>query len=146
MKSMENKVPKVFLDTNILIDYLVFRGDEAMAAEYLFECSLNGAIDLHIAAHSLTNIFYILRKDCSAEERQQIVFNLCALCNVGSISSERIEKAVSSGYTADLEDALQIQCAVDSGCDYFVTRDFEFFENSPVKTVLPHSLIQELSL
>ena len=146
MKSMENKVPKVFLDTNILIDYLLFRGDEAMSAEYLFECSLNEDIDLHIAAHSLTNIFYVLRKECSAEERRQIILNLCSLCRVESVSDEKIEKAITAGFTGDLEDALQIQCAVDSGCDYFVTRDLELFEKSPVRTVLPHSLIQELSL
>lgn len=143
---MANKRPKVFLDTNILIDYLLFRGDEALAAEYLFESSLNGLLDIHIAAHSLTNSYYILRKEYSAAERNQIILNLCALCKVLPVSGENIEKAITAGLSTDVEDALQIQCAVDSNCDYFITRDSDFFSECPVRTLLPHELIAELSL
>ena len=46
----------------------------------------------------------------------------------------------------DLEDALQIQCAVDCGADHLVTRDAGGFGKSPVKAIAPHSLIHELGL
>lgn len=143
---MADKRPKVFLDTNILIDYLLFRGDEALAAEYLFESSLNGLLDIHIAAHSLTNSYHILRKEYSAAEWNQIILNLCALCKVLPVSGENIEKAITAGFSTDLEDSLQIQCAVDSNCDYFVTCDSNLLSECPVRTVLPHELIAELSL
>lgn len=146
MKNTADKTPFVFLDTNILIDYVLFRGDEALAAEYIFECSMNGDIDLYIAAHSLTDMFYILRKEYSSSERKMIIRNLCALCRVVPISAENIEKAVLAGFSDDLEDSIQIQCAVESGCDYLVTRDAELFSESPVRVVLPHELIRELSL
>ena len=143
---MADNTPKVFLDTNILIDYLLFRGEEALAAEYLFDSSLNGMIDIHIAAHSLTNIYYILRKEYSVAERNQIILNLCALCEVQPVSGGNIEKAITAGLATDVEDALQIQCAVDSNCEFFVTRDSELFAECPVRTLLPHELIRELSL
>ena len=146
MKNTADKAPRVFLDTNILMDYILFRGDEALAAEYIFDSSLDLKLSLHIAAHSLTNIFYALRKEFSVAERNQVVQLLCALCDVRPVSSENIIKAIDSGYTTNLEDALQIQCAVESDCDYFVTRDHDLFEKCPVRTLLPHELIRELSL
>ena len=146
MKSTADNIPKVFLDTNILMDYILFRGEEAPAAEYIFDSSLDLKLTLFIAAHSLTNIFYALRKSFSVAERNQIILNFCALCTVQAVSSENIIKAIDSGYTSDLEDALQIQCAIESDCDYFITRDQELFESCPVRTLLPHELIHELSL
>ena len=146
MKSTADNIPKVFLDTNILMDYILFRGEEAPAAEYIFDSSLDLKLTLFIAAHSLTNIFYALRKSFSVAERNQIILNLCALCTVQAVSSENIIKAIDSGYTSDLEDALQIQCAIESDCDYFITRDHELFEKCPVRTLLPHELVRELSL
>lgn len=146
MKNTADNIPKVFLDTNILMDYILFRGDEAPAAEYIFDSSLDLKLTLFIAAHSLTNIFYALRKSFSVAERNLIIRNLCALCTVQTVSAENIIKAIDSGYTSDLEDALQIQCAIESDCDYFITRDQELFESCPVRTLLPHELIHELSL
>ena len=146
MKDMADNIPRVFLDTNILMDYVLFRTDEALAIEHIFDSSMDLRLSLHIAAHSLTNLFYVLRKEFTAAERNMIVLNLRALCKVAPVSGEKIEKAIASGYSSDLEDALQIQGAVESDCDYFITRDHELFEKCPVRTLLPHELIRELSL
>jgi replication initiation and membrane attachment protein DnaB len=37
MKSTANNIPRVFLDTNVLLDYILFRNDESLAAEYVFD-------------------------------------------------------------------------------------------------------------
>ncbi len=145
-KSRKATAPRVFLDTNILLDYLYFRGEEALAAEYIFNVCANDSIECFIAAHSLTNLFYITRKDFSDAARKQIILNFCAMCHVQEISSDTVEKAIANGYSDDLEDALQIQCAVDCGADHLVTRDAGGFGKSPVKAIAPHSLIHELGL
>ena len=146
MKDTADNIPRVFLDTNILMDYVLFRTDEALAIEHIFDSSMDLKLSLHIAAHSLTNLFYVLRKEFTAAERNIIVLNLRALCKVAPVSGENIEKAIASGYSSDLEDALQILCAIESDCDYFITQDHELFEKCPVRTMLPHELIRELSL
>ena len=146
MKNMDTNAPHVFVDTNILLDYLLFRGDEAMAASYLVDSHLEGQIKIHVAAHSLTNAYFILRKEYSNAERNFIIRNLCGILEIQPISGKNMDKAISHKYCPDLEDALQIQCAVESGCYYLVTRDKELFKNCPVKTLLPHELIRELSL
>lgn len=146
MKNTANNIPKVFLDTNILLDYILFRNDESLATEFIIDASLDLKVSLYIAAHSLTDIFYVLRKEFPVAERKQVISLLCSICNVVSISSDNITKAIDSGWTDDFEDALQIQCAVESDCDYFVTRDLELFKGSPVPAVLPHELVSGLSL
>ena len=146
MKNTDKKIPHLFLDTNILIDYLLFRGHEAAAIEHIFDASLEGEVKLSIAAHSLTNIYYSLRKEYAHDERKQLILNLSALCNVIEITKNSIEAAIKESYSEDLEDSLQIKCAVEAECDYFITRDFDLFENCPVRTVLPHELITELAI
>jgi predicted nucleic acid-binding protein len=88
----------------------------------------------------------VLGKEFPVAERKQVISLLCSICNIVSISSENITKAIDSGITDDLEDALQIQCAVESDCDYFVTRDLELFKGSPIPAVLPHDLVEKLAL
>ena len=142
----DKKVPRVFLDTNIILDYLYFRGKEALAAEYILDACIHGDIECWIAAHSLCNIFYIIRKDFSDEERTSIILNLCAICRTQPVSGKTIEDAISAGFSPDLEDALQMECATECGADYLLTRDEKGFTGSPVTVILPHELIHELEL
>lgn len=139
-------LPRVFLDTNILLDYLLFRSERTLAVEYLFNVCRQDTIECYIAAHSLTNLFYIMRTDLSAAKRTQIVLNFADMCHVQEISSETIARAAAGTYSDDLEDALQIQCAVDCKADYILTRDTEGFNKCPIKVLAPHSLIHELNL
>lgn len=141
-----NILPRVFLDTNILLDYLSFRSEEALAVEYLMNVYRQRSIECCIAAHSLPDIFYILRKDFTTADRRQIVLNFCGMCHVQEVSGETIERAIAGAYTDDLEDALQIQCAVDSKSDYILTRDISGFAGSPIKVYTPHVFIHELEL
>lgn len=147
MKDMaRNKRPKVFLDTNVLLDYQTGRSNEVGAMETIFEASLDNVLELCIAAHSLCNLFYIIRKDYSVKERRQIVLNYCALCTVISVDSERIEKAIKNNYSDDLEDALQIQCSLDGKCDYMLSRDAELLAQTHIRTMLPHEVLSELGI
>ena len=57
MKDTADNIPRVFLDTNILMDYVLFRTDEALAIEHIFDSSMDLRLSLHIAAHSLTNLY-----------------------------------------------------------------------------------------
>ena len=91
------------------------------------------------------HIFYII-KDYTESDRNQIILTMCDICHVQEISRDAIKQAIVAGYSGDLEDALQMQCAVDSHADFLLTRDRNGFDKSPVKALLPHELIHELKL
>lgn len=118
---------KVFLDTNILLDYILERGTNGVVAEELINDCVRGEIECCVAPHTLTNIFYILRKTHSVAERKFIIKNIIAICEVQAMDRALIEKAIDDERFEDFEDALQMACAEKWGADRLVTRDQEFF-------------------
>ncbi len=117
---------KVFLDTNILLDYILDRGVYTVRAEQIIDACLRGEIECCIAPHSLSNIFYILRKTHSVEERKFIIKNIIAICEVQSLDRQLLEKALDDDRFEDFEDAIQMACAEQWRADTFVTRDKDF--------------------
>ena len=56
-------VNKILIDTNVLIDYLLERKPFFEDAKAIILSCVDGKVKGCIAAHSIPNIFYILRKD-----------------------------------------------------------------------------------
>ena len=126
-------VNKILIDTNVLIDYLLEREPFfADAKEVILSCA-DGKIKGCIAAHSITNIFFILRKDYSAKERREVLSNLCLIFDV-----EGIDKAEFS----EFEDCLQMECAKSYGADYIVTRNVSDYTASEVKAIEPKDYLK----
>ena len=66
----------LFIDTNVLIDFLAKRDSFQSAIDKVFELILTGQAKGFVASHSITNIWYILRKDFSSEERRELLLPL----------------------------------------------------------------------
>ena len=58
---------KILIDTNILIDFLMKRPLFYDDSRKVIQLCMNKKIDGCIAAHSVMNIFYILRKDFTVD-------------------------------------------------------------------------------
>lgn len=117
---------KVFLDTNVLLDYILDRGVYTVNAEQIIDSCLRGEIECCIAPHSLSNIFYILRRTHSVAERKFIIRNLIAICEVQSMDRAIIEHALDDERFDDFDDALQMACAEAWHADSVASRDRDF--------------------
>ena len=133
---------KVLLDTNVLLDYVLDRGSVSIQAEQLFEQCVRGEIECHVAAHSVVNIFYILRKYYSVATRKMILLSLCDLCFVEDITEQMIRE-VLQGAEQDIEDHLQILCAKAAGTDYIITRDGKGFQDSSIPAISPVEFLKK---
>ena len=102
-------------------------------------------IDGCIAAHSVTNAFYILRKELSAEARRNTLKDLCKIIAVIGIDSKKLISALANDKFDDIEDCLQMECAKDFSADYIVTRNLKDFRNSEVPAILPNEFLQMLN-
>ena len=60
-----------------------------------------------MAAHSIMNIFYILRKEYTQQERRLILLNLCQILTVVGITKDNIENVLKNEEFTDMEDCLQ---------------------------------------
>ncbi len=132
---------KVLVDTNVLIDALAGREPYFEYADAILRMSAENKIEGYMAAHSIPNMFYILRKDLSVDERKEVLLNLCDILSVEGIDSEKIMASLKNRSFTDFEDCLQEQCAVAIQADYIITRNIKDFANAKVKAVEPEMFI-----
>lgn len=90
-----------------------------------------------MAAHSVPNIFYILRKSMSDRERREALKLLCQIVKIEGIDAVKIISAIDNKEFFDLEDCLQEECAMAVSADYIVTRNIKDFKNSKAPAILP---------
>ena len=133
---------RALLDTNILIDYISLRPPFTDDAQAVLKLCMEGQIEGCIAVHSVTNAFYILRKEFTADERKSTLADLCRLLTVVGIDKDKIVSALENGDFSDVEDCLQVECAKDFKADYIVTRNITDFQNSTIPAILPDEFLR----
>lgn len=127
---------KVFLDTNVVIDYLAKREPFFEDAERIFLLAENPAYELCISALSFTNIAYILRKHTSSIQLLGLIESLLELMTVLPTDRDVIEEALHAGFS-DFEDAVQHFTAKRYGADAIITRDKTGFAQSALPVFHP---------
>lgn len=128
-------VLRILVDTNVFLDYLLCREPFEQDARKIVAC---------IAAHSISNMFFILRKEFSAEERRSILTSLCQLFEVEGIDKDKIIEALSNEKFSDFEDCLQMECALAFKADYIVSRNVNDFKESKVPCLTPDKFCELL--
>lgn len=137
-------VSKILIDTNVLIDYILEREPFFDDAMRVISSCIDGSVKGYIAAHSISNMFFILRKDFTIKERREILSNLCTIFEVEGIDKTKLILALSNEEFSDFEDCLQMECAKRCGVDYIVTRNIADFTSSEIEAVLPSEYLKLL--
>lgn len=136
----------VLVDTNIFIDVLQdripFTDNSQAVIGLVTQKKIKGAV----AAHSITNLWYILRKTHSDEERRNYILSLFELFDVVSIDKNRLVAALEKSDFKDFEDCLQDECAYAINADYIITRNAKDFESSIVKALTPEAFLESVKL
>ena len=134
----------VLIDTNIFIDVLQdripFTDNSQSVVALVVQKKIKGAV----AAHSITNLWYILRKTHSDEERRNYILSLFEIFDVISIDKNRLVAALENSNFKDFEDCLQDECAYAINADYIITRNAKDFESSMVKALTPEEFLENL--
>ncbi len=123
---------RVFLDTNILIDYIQARagGDDA---KQLLMRGLDGEVRLYASFLTFANMAYILDGKADIYE---LFAMLTGFITVLPMDGDQLQAALSQR-AKDFEDMLQYQCAKVAGCDTIITgnkRHFTEFCDLPLMT------------
>ena len=135
---------KILVDTNIILDVLLKREPHIKAAQIIMTKCADREITGYLAAHSNPNIFYVLRKNYSQEERRKFIRNLCEIFRISDLNAEKIISAIDNEQFSDFEDCLQEECAVAEVVDYIVTRNPADFKKSRVKVIEPDDFVRLL--
>lgn len=130
---------KILIDTNVLLDFLACRQPFFESADRIVNFCKDGYVFGAMAAHSVPNIFYILRKYRTPSETRAMLRWLCSLIVVIGIDAEKISHALDDMDFTDFEDCLQAECAYSFQADFIVTRDKKDFRDSAIPFIAPDS-------
>ena len=123
---------RVFLDTNILIDYALGR-QNGEDAEQLLQRGNDGEVSLLASCLTFANMAYILKGKVDV---YALLGDLCRYITVLPMDNVQLQAALNRP-VRDFEDMLQYQCAKAAGCDVIVTnncKDFAEFCDMPFMT------------
>lgn len=134
----------ILVDTNVILDLLLKREPYSIAAQSIITKCAEREVIGYLAAHSIPNLFYILRKNYTQKERRKFIKNLCDIFRISDLNEEKIISAIDNEDFTDFEDCLQEECAVEAMADYIVTRNPEDYKGSRVKVILPDEFVKLL--
>lgn len=130
----------VFIDTNVLIDFLAKREPCYETAETILSMCAEKKIEGYISTHSILDTLYILRK-LPLEYRRKKILSLCKIVGVVGDDSRKIINALNNFDFSDIEDCVQFECALSVKADYIITRNIKDFVNSAVKPILSEDFL-----
>ena len=126
---------RVLFDTNIYIDAFIDRGPQSVYSSVLFVLVANKYIEAFVAPHTLSNLYYILRKEMPEDKRRELIRDICKFSEVVPVDNEIVCKALNESRISDFEDALQYACAEAIGADYICTNDSNGFKGMDIKSL-----------
>lgn len=134
----------IFLDTNVVIDFLADRRPFSLLAAKIFNYSLQGKVKVYISAVSYNNIYHILRQSLTSRETIKLLDGLCEMTEIADVTKVIIKTSLKTDFK-DFEDAIQYNCALSiNELDFIVTRDTKDFKKSTLPVLTPEEAIGSL--
>ena len=136
----------IFLDTNVIIDFLADRRPFSLNAAEIFNASLFKHVKIYVSSVSYNNIYYILRQSLTHNETVKLLEELSELTEIIDVTKAIIKKSLKSEFK-DFEDAIQYNCALTIiKMDFIITRDSKDFKKSTLPVMNPQEAISIINM
>ena len=137
----------VLLDTNVILDYFLRRGQFFSSANRIWDAHIAGEIHGSITASTLTDIYYLASKFIEDKANRYVfarqVVQACMM-QLGVHTIDHLLLKQAYAYSGnDFEDNLQIACAVYYGDQMIITRDVNGFSHSPIRAISPDQFVAQ---
>lgn len=133
---------RIFVDTNILLDVLLEREGFYYDALKIWANAELGKVEAYIAAISLNNIHYVMRRLKSETTAMVALKILMRIFKVVSVDADVLRLAVDF-HDKDFEDDIQLQCALKAKCVQLFTRNPNHYDNSLIAVVPPSGFVSD---
>lgn len=130
---------RVFLDTDVLLDFALGREPHVAASTKLMAWASGHPGQCAVAWHTLANLNYIGRGKVSG-----FIGDLLKFVEVPRTGREQMLSALDMGFP-DLEDAMQVSAAVLFGAQVIVTRNIRDYRRSPIKAMTADEVLKVLA-
>lgn len=134
---------KLFLDTNVFLDWLFERAPNAEAAATIIELGQEGQLELLCSSSTITNLIYFTQKQIKERNRiRTLIKDLVTLVEVIPTNSRHIYQAMDNDFS-DLEDAIQYETAAANPKVFaIITQNKKNFKKSKIKVLTPQEYLK----
>ena len=131
---------RIFIDTNILLDVLLEREGFYYDALKIWASAEVGTIDAYIAAISVNNVHYVIKRMKSETTAMIAVRIILRIFKVVPVDAD-ILSCAADFHDKDYEDDVQLQCALKANCSQLFTRNPPHYDSSLMAIVPPSSFV-----
>lgn len=133
---------KLFIDSDVVIDFFTDREPHANPASELFELNEQGTIKLYLSALSINNVYYIVRKFLGHKKTLEVIETLTEMTEIIGTTKAEIVEALKSNFS-DFEDSVQHASALNiKGIDAIVTRNTKDYRNASIAVMTPLNFLK----
>ena len=134
---------KLFIDCNIILDWLIDRPPFSQYAEELLTKIEQGEVEGYISPLILANTYYILRKLATKRLANEFLNDSLKIFKIIDLTSGLTIKAIKNKYK-DFEDDLHYFTANANNLKYIITRNKTDFIKSNIKILTAEEYLKRL--
>ena len=129
---------RLFLDTNIFPEFINRRAQYESVC-HLIDAIVEGKHSACISTGCIYTLSFLFERSLKAqgihkpEQTSRLRSYLTEVLHVAELvdlSHYAAEQAINDEHFSDIEDSFQYQCALENGCDVFVTINVDDFRNA----------------
>jgi predicted nucleic acid-binding protein len=133
---------RVLLDTNIILDFALKRENFFENSKQILDLAYNKLIIAYISATTVTNIYYIAKKQKGREETIQFIRSILEFLEIATVDKGVVLDALELDFK-DFEDAIQESSATNINIPIIITRNEADFKNSKLMIYNPEQFLRE---
>lgn len=135
---------RIFIDTNVLIDFVCQRESFSHEASILFDLAYKRKVEIAISALSVINAYYVgMKYKFQYEKLQETLKAILSMIEVVGLDKSILEDAFSMS-VKDFEDASQYYSALSCHSDYIITRNKKDFPFSKITVLTPREFLGQV--
>lgn len=132
---------RALFDTNIILDIALKRPPHFELASDLFELIDEKEISGHVSASTISDIYYISRKEKGHQATIDFISDLIEIMDIVGVDRDTIIQALKIGLN-DFEDANQVSAAHYHNLDCIITRNKKDFMKSGFNAYEPGEFLK----
>lgn len=124
----------VYIDCNILIDWLLDREPFSSFSARLIELIETKKVNGYVSPLTIANTYYIISKEINKKIAYEFVYDCLKIFTITEINRQNIEEAIEYKFK-DFEDDLHISIAHQLNIDHVITRNKKDFVSDKFQIV-----------
>lgn len=134
---------KLFLDTNVMLDFLGERDPFYVSAAKIATLADKRSLQIVVSAISYATISYFLVKYDGLEKSKDKLRKFKVISEICELDEVIVEKGLNSDFS-DFEDSLQYFSALRTECDIIITRNGKDFKKSEIPVMSPDEFLHSI--